>query len=326
MSKISVIIPVYNVENYLDRCINSVINQTYKDLEILLINDGSTDRSGEICDYYKNIDSRIKVIHKSNGGVSSARNIGLNIATGEWIAFLDSDDYIESNMYEELYNDAIENNVDVCACFFKYLTSDNKILFNPTKEHNDLNKKYSGEQFLKLLYTDLYTNLICVVVWNKIYKKKVFENISFVSKIAEDEDICHKIYTQEMSIFTNIKGLYIYAQNMDSITNKKFSSDNMEFLDILYNRILSFEKNDLIDLAKVTRNLYLNMIIEYYFKIKSIKKKYNFSQYMNNYKEQLKVAIKLNDISFKDKIRFCIFRKSPFLYGKIIKYISRKGI
>lgn len=120
MSQISVIIPVYNVEKFLRRCLKSVINQTMSDLEIILVDDGSNDNSGEICDEYAKNDDRIIVIHKENGGLRSARNKGLDIATGEWITFVDSDDYIDTDMYEMLYSNAIEKEVDICACFFLY--------------------------------------------------------------------------------------------------------------------------------------------------------------------------------------------------------------
>ena len=113
---ISVIVPVYNVEDYLDRCINSIINQTYKNLEIILVDDGSTDSSGRKCDDFALKDDRIKVLHKENGGVSSARNAGLDVATGDYIGFVDSDDTIESNMYELLFNNAIEYHTKVSSC------------------------------------------------------------------------------------------------------------------------------------------------------------------------------------------------------------------
>ena len=180
MSKISVIVPVYNVEKFIKRCLDSIINQTTKDLEIILVNDGSTDNSGKICDEYAKLDNRITVIHKENGGISSARNIGLDVATGEWIAFVDSDDYIEKDMYEVLYKTAIEKNVDICACFFKYLTVDNKILFNLTQEQLDMNGKYNSKEFLELIYKDEYMNGICVATWNKIYKKNIFTRYRYI--------------------------------------------------------------------------------------------------------------------------------------------------
>ena len=124
---ISIIIPVYNVEQYLSRCIDSVINQTYKNLEIILIDDGSTDDSGEICDEYALKDNRIKVMHKQNGGVSSARNEGLDISKGNYIGFIDSDDFIEKDMYEFLYDLLTKNNCDISCCN-KFIFKDNKFI------------------------------------------------------------------------------------------------------------------------------------------------------------------------------------------------------
>ena len=113
---ISVIVPIYNVEKYLDRCLKSIINQTYKNLEIILIDDGSPDNCGTICDEYAKKDNRIKVVHKDNGGLVKARNTGLDIATGEYISFIDPDDWIELNMYEEMIKIADETNTDIVRC------------------------------------------------------------------------------------------------------------------------------------------------------------------------------------------------------------------
>ena len=116
MDLISVIIPIYNVEQYLKECLESVINQTYRNLEIILVDDGSKDKSGKICDEYKNKDERIKVVHKENGGLSDARNAGMKIATGKYIQFIDSDDFIDKDMIETLYNLIIENEADISMC------------------------------------------------------------------------------------------------------------------------------------------------------------------------------------------------------------------
>lgn len=138
---ISVIVPVYNVEEYLCKCLDSLLSQTFRNLEILLIDDGSTDRSGEICDRYANADSRIKVFHKENGGVSSARNMGLDNAKGEWITFVDADDWIDANMYENLCNEAIKSQSDIVLCdFYLYYGPDKKnicktISTNGTKDN-----------------------------------------------------------------------------------------------------------------------------------------------------------------------------------------------
>lgn len=126
---ISVIIPVYNVEEYLERCVNSVLKQTYNDLEIILVDDGSTDNSGKICDELKNKDDRIIVIHKENQGLSASRNIGIEKATGEYITFVDSDDYILEDMYETLYKNLIRNDADISMCKYQYVKEQQKIDF-----------------------------------------------------------------------------------------------------------------------------------------------------------------------------------------------------
>ena len=148
--KISVIIPVYNVCNYLDRCIQSVLTQTYKDLEIILVDDGSTDESGKLCDIYKERDERIIVIHQKNQGVSCARNAGINIASGEYIGFVDADDYIEKNMYEELSSKIYFGNVknEIIVCSFNRINNNEKRVF--TYRIND--GVYSNNVLIRQLF------------------------------------------------------------------------------------------------------------------------------------------------------------------------------
>ena len=134
MCEISIIVPVYNVEKYLEKCIKSILNQTFTDFELILVNDGSTDKSGVICDNYKNIDDRIIVIHKKNEGLSSARNSGLDIAKGRYIGFVDSDDYINNDMYHKLYEALIKNNSDISICKFVKVYDDSEMKFS----NNDL--------------------------------------------------------------------------------------------------------------------------------------------------------------------------------------------
>lgn len=316
MPKISVIIPVYNVEKFLRRCLDSIINQTMNDIEIILIDDGSTDNSGNICDEYAEKDDRIIVIHKENGGVSSARNKGLDIASGEYVTFVDSDDYIDNNMYEVLYRNAVEKKVDICGCFFKYITADKVMLFNPTKKQRSLKGIYNGNDFVKLLYIDEYSNGLCVSMWNKIYKRNLFYSLKFKSSIYEDDEICHKIYKSDTSILLMDSPFYTYVQNTNSLTSKKFSEKNLIFIDILYNRLNSFKKDNLEELYIDTIRLYCNIVIEYYFKMKNLNNNYDFI-YLNQYRKILKDVIKLKNISLKDKIRFNIFSFSPMLYSTL---------
>lgn len=216
--KISVIIPIYKVEQYLRRCIDSVLGQTHKNLEIILIDDGSPDSCGRICDEYKRIDDRIIVIHKENGGLSDARNAGLDIATGEYIGFVDSDDWIEEYMYELLLSNAkrynaqmsvggVEDNFELPEGGYKVT----KTTFNGTEQTITKNRTEAMIKFFKGDFS----------AWDKLYERKLFDNIRFPKgKIVEDEavgllwlDKCDRI------VYTNVV-CYHYTLRSGSITNQ----------------------------------------------------------------------------------------------------------
>ena len=164
MPKISVIVPVYNTEKYLRRCVDSILAQTFKDFELLLINDGSTDGSGAICDEYAQKDSRVRVFHKENGGVSSARNLGLENAQGKWITYVDGDDWIEPTMYEELYKKAIEDNADV-------VYSDLKMVFKDKEEYYSIAKhSWDKKEMMKNYIASVWTCLVYAIVRRDVYE------------------------------------------------------------------------------------------------------------------------------------------------------------
>ncbi|MBO4894987.1 MAG: glycosyltransferase [Clostridia bacterium] len=211
--KISIIIPVYKVEKYLQRCLDSVISQTYKNLEIILVDDGSPDNCGRICDEYAEKDDRIRVIHQENGGLSAARNAGLDIAIGDYIGFVDSDDYVARDMYEKLYNVLIENDADEAICNYEFIDEfENELkYYSPIKD-----EVLSGaEAIIKLNYEYHWYYL---VAWNKLYKKSVFEGERFpVGKVCEDNFIVHKLFYKCRKIVTLSEKLYFYTQRKDSI-------------------------------------------------------------------------------------------------------------
>ena len=163
--KISVIVPIYNVEKYLEKCINSIVFQTYKNIEILLIDDGSTDKSSYICEEWKKRDSRINVVHKANGGLSDARNCGLNIASGEYVCFIDSDDYIENDYIEKLYKILIENKLRVSQCGINYINENDKKLKQIVFYYSANQMPDSNMHFL---------NIISNFRWN------IYQNISII--------------------------------------------------------------------------------------------------------------------------------------------------
>ena len=224
---ISIIIPVYNVENYLDRCIKSVLSQTYSEIEILLVDDGSTDSSGELCDQYAGISTRVKVIHKENGGLSSARNAGMKAAAGNIISFIDSDDWIDSRFLEILYEELISNHAEIAGC--RYIkTSEDNLLDNTITVQNqkDFSRRiYSRDQAMSSLIRDS----IKQVVWNKIYRKEIIADIAFEEgKCHEDVFWSYQAFAR-INIYTEItyKGYYYFQRN-NSIMGEGYSLKRLD--------------------------------------------------------------------------------------------------
>lgn len=207
---ISVIVPVYNVEKHLRDCLDCICNQTYRNLEILLIDDGSTDSSGLLCDEYAKDDKRIKVFHQSNEGLSSARNKGLDNMNGSFVVFMDSDDLIAYNMIERLYTLLCDTNCDISCCGFQSIYGNEKKRKTIFKTVRVL----SGNQ----KYDELYYNWRTVVQWNKLFRKKIFDDLRFpVGKYHEDEFVIHREFNiADKIVFTN-EILYYYYQNDDGI-------------------------------------------------------------------------------------------------------------
>lgn len=204
--KISVIVPVYNSEPFLAACLDSVLAQTHRDLEIILVNDGSTDGSGDICDRYAAMDSRIRAIHKENGGVSSARNLGLALATGELISFIDSDDTMEPEMYELLVRLMKEYDADISHCGYKHLVRDEVRLVNDTKETRCQNREEALSCFIR-------GTLFGGGLWNKLFRRSLLEGLSFREDLKNNEDILFNFEAfsrTERSVFADY-ALYNYV-------------------------------------------------------------------------------------------------------------------
>ena len=241
---ISVIVPVYNVENYLNKCVESIVTQTYKELEIILINDGSSDKSGIVCDGWALKDNRIRVIHKSNGGLSDARNTGLDIATGEYIVFVDSDDYIDSEMYEKLWTVLKKNGADLAICGFNQVTDKGDPLEICGLELKDgiIDKK-------EVLKGIIHSGSNCVA-WNKMYHSRLFDCIRFpLGKYYEDRMVMPLIIERSNRIVATSETLYNYRLSSNSITR---SNPNIKWFDDVegfYCNLKFFESRNYQELA-----------------------------------------------------------------------------
>lgn len=242
---ISVIVPIYNMEKYLARCLDSIVNQTYKDLEIILVDDGSTDNSRKICDEYAKKDKRIKVIHKSNQGVSAARNDGIDIAGGEYYAFVDSDDYVSSKMFERLYSNAVRYNADISVCDF-VSTSGSEYSGTLSDCVVDMNSDLA----LKHLYID--ADLGFVILCGKLFRKELFDGIRLPVgiKCAEDNYITYKLLYKAKNVVFEKSKLYMYFQRSDSET-KTFDSSSAEDFKAFAEQMKFWKSENRMDLHRM---------------------------------------------------------------------------
>lgn len=227
MPIISVIVPVYKVENFIDRCVQSILSQTYTDYELILVDDGSPDKCGAICEAWAEKDHRIRVIHKENGGLSDARNVGVKCSVGEWITFIDSDDYVHPKMLESLYNAVLEHGVKVSICGYAYT-------YGEPLEVTDLTAKaWKPADFY------LQHNVNATVSWGKLYHKDVV--ISFpVGKLHEDEYTTYRVLFGCNKLAVVEAPLYAYFQNASGIMNSKWHVNRMDAWTALEQQVAFF--------------------------------------------------------------------------------------
>lgn len=227
MDKISVIVPVYNVEKYLKRCIDSILNQTYKNLEIILIDDGSTDNSLEICEIYKKKDERIILIHKKNSGLGLTRNVGMENSTGKYIMFVDSDDYLDTNMIENLYNDLIKNKADTCIGGFKRVFDKSTDVY----ENKYAGRIFEGHDTTNIVLAKMLgknsqiDDHIEMSAWKTLFSKNIIEenNIKFPSErefISEDIIFNTEYFPNAQRVYMSSNIGYNYCDNSNSLTTK----------------------------------------------------------------------------------------------------------
>jgi glycosyltransferase involved in cell wall biosynthesis len=260
--RISVIVPIYKVELYLSQCIESILKQTYKNLEVILVNDGSPDNCADICNEYANIDSRIIMINKENGGLSDARNTGINIATGEYLIFVDSDDWIEIDMIELLYNNLNAYNADISMCNYFSAYKNNIIPLTSLSEQKELillNSEEAIEQCFKGEKFD-------VSAWGKLYKKHIFNKIRYpLNKYCEDCFIIIDILSRANIIIGEAAPKYYYRQRKSSIMNNLNIKRIMDEIESWENNLkIVEEKHDIkseIDLYNICKIRLLKVIL-----------------------------------------------------------------
>ena len=234
MAEVSIIVPVYQVEKYIRQCVDSILAQTFTDFELILVDDGSKDKSGQICDEYAVLDQRVKVIHKENGGLSDARNCGMDQAVGNYFMFVDSDDYIAPTMLEYLYKALMNKEADIAVCnFLHFFEEDRKRDFSTNIQSEVLS---GAEIFYSRKNERVYG--IWTVAWNKLYKRETLGNVRFrFGKYHEDEFWANDIYQMDIKVVTISECLYYYRQRDNSIMGRKNIKRDFDILEALQERI-----------------------------------------------------------------------------------------
>lgn len=306
MSVVSVVVPVYNAEKYLENCIESIINQTMKDIEIVLVNDGSTDNSGKICKQYEQKDTRIIYVEQKNQGVSVARNKGKDVATGEYILFVDADDEMDLTMIEKLYSDIQKYNSDIAVCNIQKVKCKDEVKKNKVEDISVCS--ITQENALKSFFTE---SKLEIGVWNKLFKREIIENINYYvgRRMNEDKFFSFESIMKAHVITYRNEGLYYYYERDNSVTKQKFDGkwfDNIFFAEKIY-EIITMDKPNL------EREARHQLVMTKYYLILAMKRKKADIRYKEEYEKLI------NDIK-QIKIDDLKIRRNPQIGMMMIKY------
>lgn len=322
---ITVVVPVYNVSSYLDRCIDSLLAQTYQNLDIILVNDGSTDNSGELCDTYAKKDARIRVAHKENGGLSSARNVGISMALGKYIGFVDSDDWVTEDMFEYLHSLLTDNHADIAVSNLtrcKSVSDANKIM----KYHKESSINiYSQEEYIKK-FMKIDSQTIEYYAWNKLYKKELLTSKQYPDgKTAEDVLGTFKALLSANRIVQSNKVTYFYYVNPTSIT-ASFSEKKANDLLYVWDEVVKLSKdNELYHSWAILNRKRIDFTILFQIAIAKnymelIRNKEFIFPIVNRLKENSSTLLGIN-ISTSRKLLIRLFCANYIFFSKILNLI-----
>lgn len=319
---ISIIVPVYNVEDYLERCVKSIQSQSYGDWELLLIDDGSTDKSGEICDYYARIDSRIKSFHKKNGGQSSARNFGLDYARGSHVTFCDSDDWLANNFLETCMKELEKYNADIVTANYYAFYNEKKII--PIFASNGDVQVFNNEKALKkLLENDGTSSSVC----GRIYKKEIFNHIRFQNgMLFEDAAISYKLFINSHKTVFIPRPLMFYFQREGSTMSRRDKKIRLDEIKASYLRYKDVRKlySDEISEAAFSNYVYdMIHVVECFirddYNLDEIKE---YDTYLRS--ELAKYSYKVGRLfSMRKKIEAFLWLRYPNLFKNVVMFVIR---
>ena len=317
--KLSIIVPVYQVEAYIDECITSILDQTFRDFELILVDDGSLDRCPAICDVYAQKDSRIRVIHQKNQGLSAARNTGLQAARGDYIGFVDSDDFIEASMYEKLLDNLEREKADISVCGRYKVWGDKKI----QEQKSNVYKVMDSAQALALMNTNVL-GYFDVAAWDKIYKRSCFKGIEFPEgKLCEDWFVMYKLFFNAHRIVYDSIPLYNYRQRTGSITHGK-KVNTMSLAASL--EVLNFVRTQQPRYVREAQFAYVFAgigVIDNYIEQSSIDRK-SIDAVYKKIKPYLQTTYRYPGLKGKRKVQLFMVKKAMPLYICCFKWIKRR--
>lgn len=323
---ISVIIPVYKVEAYLTACVESVLRQTYQNFEIILVDDGSPDSCPQMCDAFAARDDRIRVIHKENGGLSSARNAGIDAARGDYLAFLDSDDLWSPVFLERLYRAIRETDADFAVCLFQRFREEWEI--RPITAEKTLS--FSQTEAFECFFNHRNVNMVVAV--NKLYRRKLFETLRYpLGVLHEDEAVIHEIIGSAAGAAWVEEAHYCYREAPNSITTSPFTLKRLDETYAKERRIAYFEAKGMQELADRTKIVYLNNLMRLYRTVQQeIADKAAAAQACRQLYErfcQLCSPGLMQQMSGRSRLRCTLFRHFPRAYSAMEhKRLKRKGL
>lgn len=311
---ISIIVPVYKVESYINRCVDSILRQTYIKLEIILVDDGSPDRCGEICDKYAEQDNRIKVVHKKNGGLSDARNVGIDISHGDYISFIDSDDWIHDDYIEKLYQLLKKTDADISVCNFMKTeteTFENKITNQKIYEYSNIE---AIGQLTDRFYLQMTTS------WGKLYKKNLFDDTRFpIGRIHEDEFTTYKTIFKSKKIVLTTAQLYYYWQREDSIMGNSFNlKSRLDVIDAMEERANFLDKIEQTEFRDKTYFKIFNVYTTVEDRIDLFEEIEDKVTFKKNF-EEFKAYLRKNNKNILHRIYYEIYNMMPNVVNKTLK-------
>ena len=307
---ISVIVPIFNVENYLGKCIQSICAQTYRNIEIILVDDGSTDRSGKICDEYAGKDPRIRVIHKPNGGLSDARNAGIEVAVGKWFSFIDSDDFISQDTIEKLYQAAISNHCQISVCNMVRIFEDGETqpFYNPVQTTTVLDKAKR--------FDTLNQPSVC----NKLFDATLFEGVRFPKgKFYEDTFVYHILANRSSRIVLTGHDGYLYLSRRESILGQpRYTDRYFDMIEAVYERVTYLLAHNISHYGEeACLSLYAAVFAAEKHITKTAQNREKFQQMWEWYQVAYKHLIHRSDTGVKQKIRLFLLKNFPMLHNRI---------